>query len=125
MALKDIIRRRREELGLSTRALGARLGVNQSAISHWENGGGITPANLAALARELDLDLAALMAEGPHSAQLVEHPDELAVLAAWRGLPADMRATLLRMMLGLSRPGAGHPGIGPVADEPEPRRRSA
>jgi transcriptional regulator with XRE-family HTH domain len=103
MALADTIRRLRKKAGLSQRALGDRLGVHNSAVAHWEAGGGITLARLADLAVALDADLPALLAEGPNIRELVEEPDELAVLAAWRRLAAEDRPTVLRLVLGMTR----------------------
>lgn len=102
MALGDLIRSRRQALRLSTRAVAKRLGVNQSAIVQWEQGGGIRPAHLVALAAVLELDLTSLFRERPDRAELVQDADELAALAAFRGLPPDMRVTMIRMMSGLA-----------------------
>ena len=119
MALGDLIRSRRQELRLSTRAVARRLGVNQSAIVQWEAGGGIRPTHLVALAAVLELDLSRLFREGPDRAELVQDPDELAALAAYRSLPPDMRGTMIRMMSGLAtNDPAGQSRLAPV-DEPQ------
>ena len=53
-ALGDLIRSRREDLGLSQTTLAERLNKKQSTVSAWETGeNGVRMADLPALAREL------------------------------------------------------------------------
>lgn len=105
MALGDTIRRLRREAGLTQRELAARVGVDKSAVAHWEGGGGIALERIADLAAALDADLGALLAEGPDRRELVEQPDELAILAAWRRLAVHDRPTMMRLVQGLGRGG--------------------
>lgn len=60
-ALGQLLRRRRDELGIGQEALAARLGVTQQTVSRWEMGLSTPrPARLGELAQVLDLDATVL-----------------------------------------------------------------
>lgn len=63
MAIKDIIRERREELNLTYEELGEKVGVGKSTVRKWETGmiENIKRSNIAALAKALEISPALLM----------------------------------------------------------------
>lgn len=63
MEIKDIIRKRREELGLTYEELGEKVGVGKSTVRKWETGiiENIKRSNIAALAKALEISPALLM----------------------------------------------------------------
>lgn len=73
--VKDIIKERREEMGLSLNDLGEKVGVNPSTIMRWEKGdiANMKRDKIAALAKALDLSPAVIMGwEDPY-----KYPEEL------------------------------------------------
>lgn len=59
MAIGDLVRARREALGLSQAQLGERCGISGPQVSRIESGvRGLSLETLAKLARELELDAA-------------------------------------------------------------------
>ena len=63
MAVKDIIHKRRLELGLTYEELGDKIGVGKSTVRKWETGmiENLKRSNIAALAKALDISPALLM----------------------------------------------------------------
>lgn len=63
MAIKDIIRKRREELDLTYEELGEKVGVGKSTVRKWETGmiENIKRSNIAALAKALEISPSLLM----------------------------------------------------------------
>lgn len=104
MTLGQIIRSARKAKGLSQRALAALLGVNHSAVAHWElNDATPTLDNHVALQRVLGAQIPLLKSpSSPHARELIEDSDELALLHFWRSLCADQRVLMVRM-LGFDR----------------------
>ncbi len=88
MEIRDLIRVARRKAGLSQAALADRLGINKSAVAQWETGDTKpTNENMAALKLEIGFDPGFLVAEGaPYAGELIEDPDELALLHYWRSL---------------------------------------
>lgn len=99
MTLGDVIKRRRIELGLTQRDLARALGLNHTAVGHWEVGGGVMLSRLPDLSRVLGIDLRELVSLTPGAGEIISEPEELAVIAAWRKLPVEIRGTLLRGMV--------------------------
>ena len=96
MMIGDLIRARRRDAGLSQRGLAEAIGVNPSAVAHWELGNTVpTNANMGALKRVLGLvaDLG-ISPSAPYTGQIVEDADELALLAFWRSLSPAKRLAL-------------------------------
>lgn len=109
MELNEIIRQARLRKGLTQRALAALIGVNHSAVAQWEKvGGGITDENMATLKSLLDIEASTpLSGSRPYPGELVEDPDELALLRFWRSLGADEKRVLTKRLFT--------PPIGPNA----------
>ena len=101
MDLSDVIRTKRQAAKLSQRKLAAAIGVSPGAVAQWE--GGLTRPtfeNMQSLADVIGLPLAGPVSPGsPYRGELVEDPDELALLGFWRKLTPDQR----RMMTGMLR----------------------
>ena len=92
----DLIRARRRDAGLSQRGLAEALGVNPSAVAHWELGN-TTPTNshVDALKRVIGLVADFGVSPGaPYAGQVVEDADELALLAFWRSLSPAKKLAL-------------------------------
>jgi len=97
--------------------LAERVGVTPGAINKIESGEskGAKPGTLAALARALGVSMEWL-ATGKEGYVLEPHGDyTLAqmnrLLAAWEGLPLNLRAPLLKLMESMA--GVEDPSIGP------------
>lgn len=100
MKLGDLIRRARKEHKLSQRALAALIGVHHSAVAQWEtHHTGITTENMTSLRRVLGIEAAVEPSPGqPYPGQIIDDPDELALVAFWRSLTRDERAMMLRLL---------------------------
>ncbi len=63
MEIKDIIRKRREELDLTYEQLGKIVGVGKSTVRKWETGiiGNLRSDNILALAKGLNLSPSTLI----------------------------------------------------------------
>ena len=63
MEIKDIIRRRREELSLTYEQLGNMIGVGKSTVRKWETGmiENMRRDNIVSLAKALNISPAVLM----------------------------------------------------------------
>lgn len=109
MELKDLISRARQRAGYSQRALAAKLDVVPSAVAQWELGlTRPTEDKMPALRALLDIDEAISPAPGaPYAGQLVDDPDELALLRFWRGLNREERAFMLRRLMATPPPPSG------------------
>jgi transcriptional regulator with XRE-family HTH domain len=107
MALSDLIRRRRRELGLTQKQVGAACGVSHGAVAQWEGstrrdrGKPNRPSydRLRDLAAVLQLDMAQLIGETkPRPAMLaVTDARELALLDLWRRLSVRQQETHLSL----------------------------
>lgn len=107
MELKDIIRQERMRRGWSQRVLAKALGVSGGAVAQWELGdSGVSFARLIDICNVFGLEISAFLGEGsPYAGQIVEGPEELSLLAAWREVPEEDRATLLRVVRNAGRRG--------------------
>lgn len=109
MSLGALIRKARLAKGYTQRSLAKVLGVTHGAIAQWE-AEDTRPAldKIAALQFALDLDLAgAASGSEPYAGQLVNDPDELALLGFWRSLNRDERHFMLRMLMNARTARAG------------------
>jgi transcriptional regulator with XRE-family HTH domain len=107
MALSDLIRRRRRELGLTQQQVGAACGVSHGAVAQWEGStrrdrgkpNRPTYDRLRDLAGILQLDVAQLISEtNPRPAMLaVTDVREIALLDLWRRLTPRQQGTHLSL----------------------------
>ena len=76
------------------------VGVNKSAVAQWELGSTLPKGhNMAAVRRILSIDDNTAAPSGqPFAGQIVDDPDELALLWLWRILDRDERKIVLRMI---------------------------
>lgn len=100
MEIKDLIRSARKAKGLSQAALAEQIGVNKSAVAQWELGS--TRPNedsMAALKLILSIeDHISPVGSSPYNGQLVEDPDELALLKFWRSLSVEKRRAVVELL---------------------------
>ena len=112
--MQERIRRARQRAGLSQSALAAQIDVRRSAVSNWEAANGIQPTmqNLVAIARACGVSIEWLgtgrgrMTQDPESladiptadAELVDAPDERALLAAFRSLPRRAQQVVVELV---------------------------
>ena len=100
MELSDLIKQRRHLMGLSQRALAKAMGVNPSAVAHWE-GGATRPTHDKLQQLKLALGITDDIAPSgtqPLHAEIVEIGSEIALLALWRTLDDDERALFIRLL---------------------------
>lgn len=100
MRIGDLIRTERARLRWTQRALAKQLGVSPGAVAQWETGDTRpTLANAINFCALAAIDASVLFGPGgDYAGQLVEDPDELALITAWRTLPAEDRAGVLRLI---------------------------
>ena len=100
MELGDLIKQRRKHLGISQRTLASQMGVNPSAVAHWENNATRpTTDKLPLLKQALGiLDHIEPSGSQPLQAQIVQSSSEIALLALWRGLDDDERDLFIRLL---------------------------
>ena len=115
MTSQQRIRLARRHAGYSQSALASAVGVQRSAVSHWEAVDGKSPsmANLRRVATVTGVQFEwlatgrgrmamsqddALDAVAAADATLVDDPFEMRLLAAFRALPARSRAPLVELM---------------------------
>lgn len=105
MTIADLIRAKREERGLSQRALAKLLCVSPSAVAQWETGDKVpTHRHMTALKQALGFQAGVIVVEGsPYTGQLVEDPDELALIGFWQSL-SDAKREVLTDFLHISHP---------------------
>jgi len=118
--LAEVISSARKAKNLSTRAVAAEIGLDQSNIVRLENGAVTAPqpAVLAGLARVLDLDLADLYALAGYT-----QPSELPAFTPYlrskfAGLPDEAKAELERSFQRIAKK-YGYAPDGPSAGEDE------
>lgn len=101
----DVIRTERRKLGLSQRALARELRLSPGAVGQWENGSTKPSlANFIDACNLFGISVRGFIGPGaPYQGQLIEDPDELALLELWRDLPPADRPVVLRMLRN-SRP---------------------
>ncbi|ASL39494.1 hypothetical protein CBI36_02860 [Acetobacter oryzifermentans] len=105
MELKDLIRAARKAKGLSQAALADLLHVNKSAVAQWELGS-TRPTNesMAALKSVLSIgEQISPVGSAPYAGEIVEDPDELALLRFWRSLSIEKRRAVVEL-LHIGRP---------------------
>lgn len=105
MELKDLIRTARKAKGLSQAALADLIGVNKSAVAQWEIGS-TNPSNdsMAALRSVLSIEeQVSPIGSAPYAGELVEDPDELALLKFWRSLSSEKKRAVVDL-LHIGRP---------------------
>lgn len=105
MELKDLIRAARKAKGLSQARLAELIGVNKSAVAQWELGS-TNPNNdsMAALRGVLSIEeQISPIGSSPYAGELVEDPDELALLKFWRSLSVEKKRAVVDL-LHIGRP---------------------
>ena len=117
MQVKDQIKVRREQLGVSVQELAKRLKVSAQAVRYWESGRsypgkGKTAALEAALSFNIDWTEGARAAAKRSTVQSLIDPNDVALLLQIAQLPPPAKALvadLVRMHLGALglEPGAG------------------
>lgn len=77
--VKDIIKERREAMGLSLNDLGEKVGVNPSTIMRWEKGdiANMKRDKISALAKALDISPAIIMEWKDPYENPYDHPEQL------------------------------------------------
>lgn len=105
MEIADLIRTARKAAKLSQAKLAEELGVNKSAVAQWELGNTIpTDVNMSALKAVLSIaDKIEPSPTAPYGGQIVEDPDELALLRFWRSLTAEKKRAVVDL-LHIGRP---------------------
>ena len=102
LEIKDILRSRREDLGLSMRQLADMLGVSESTVSRWESGyiAHMKRSKIKALADALKISpLVIVGIEEPPQADTVTRNDaERILLFAFRSAPKDIQDAVLRVL---------------------------
>ena len=95
------IKELREAKGLSQAELGRRAGVSAAAVSQWENRQtkGLKGASLIRAAQALGVEPSVLLSGSTLAPELLA--DELALLDAYRSLPAGHRVLALRVVKAL------------------------
>jgi transcriptional regulator with XRE-family HTH domain len=98
----DVIRTERNRLGMSQRDLAKRLGKSPGAIGQWENGTTRpTLANFIEACGVFGISVRGFIGpDSPYRGELVEDPEELALIEAWRMLNPAARPTVLQMLRG-------------------------
>ena len=100
MPIADRIRKERIARGLTVRALGKVVGVSGSAVSQWEAGGTIKPANQAALSDALGIPITEFLPFSANNRDLVvSDAQEKVLVERFRQLPATLREAYLRMLI--------------------------
>lgn len=114
MEVAEFIRTERERLGWSQRALARALGIAHTAVHAWEAG-----TARPTLTRFIDLcSVFGVSAskfigpDAPYGAQIVEDPEELIVLELWRGLGAEDKQVVQRVLQAVSKTGKAPDGAG-------------
>lgn len=104
----DRIRAARRRAGLTQVRLAAAIGVNKSAVAHWEAPSAertaISTDNLLAVARVLQIDVSDLVGTPGEAELRLTDPKEIALIATARRLPPRLSQTLLDLaitMLGI------------------------
>jgi transcriptional regulator with XRE-family HTH domain len=112
-ALVRLLRQRMNEVEIRPKALALKAGLGDTYVRDILKGRSRNPkaAELAKLARALDMDAAALMAAAstPQDAELVKDPAELLLLRTWRKLVEQERLGVLDYIafrLGVTSPRA-------------------
>lgn len=101
MSLADRIRQAREAAGLNQSDLARRLGVKPQSVNQWERGK-TRPGmrRLEKIASVLGVSAAELVGEDSAAAS-GQRSDEVALIHAYRRLPADRKSTALRVLRAL------------------------
>ena len=101
MEIGHLIAKARAQKSLSQRKLASLLNVGPSAVAQWELGSTHpTNENMAALRAILEIQVAISdRPTAPYSGQIVDDPDELALLRFWRGLSIGEREFMLRRLM--------------------------
>ncbi|NHN93805.1 helix-turn-helix domain-containing protein [Acetobacter sicerae] len=96
----DIIRTARNKAGLSQRALAKILKVSAGAVGQWETDLTLpTQENWAALRAVLSIqDKLDPSDSSPFGGQVIEDPDELALLRFWRSLTDEKKRAVIDLL---------------------------
>lgn len=119
MKVKDQLKVRREQLGISVNELAKRLGVSAQAVRHWENGRSFPgKSKTAALETALSFNIdwtegARAAAQRPQAASLID-PNDVELLLKIARLPPPAKA-LFGSLVDLHLDAIG--GGGPVISE--------
>lgn len=105
----DRIRKARQRLGLSQRALAAKIDVDKSAVAQWEGGGGgkgIKTDNLIAVARVLQVRASDLLGEESDADRMVlTDAREIALVSLFQRLPEALKQVHLQLLYAQTDPG--------------------
>ena len=112
MEIRERIRRRRLELGLTLKEVGQRVGVTKNAVHLWETGSTAEIAldNRIKLSEVLDIPLVDLLPPSAANRDVViRDPQEILLIERFRLLSPPQREVYLRLMVVMhedsSRPG--------------------
>lgn len=96
----DIIKAARNKAGLSQRALAALLKITPSAVAQWEIHDTVpTQDNWTALRSILSIpDKIEPSGSAPYGGEVVDDPDELALLQFWRSLDDDKKRAVIDLL---------------------------
>lgn len=96
-----LIKLKREERGLSQRELAALVPKSPGTIAHWElNHAAPSNRDMRRLQGILGIAPGAVLLDRrPYAGELVERPDELALLHFWRGLGPDRQAAMVALLM--------------------------
>lgn len=113
MEVKDVLRNRRKELGLTMKDVADRVGVNEGTVSRWESGkiADMKRDKILLLAKALDISPAVIMEweqeerpeyyTNPETAvlaqELLDNPGQRILLSASRGLTPENLQLLAQM----------------------------
>lgn len=121
MEIGDRIRAARRRAGLTQVRLAAAIGVNKSAVAHWEAPGSertaISTDNLRAVARVLQIDVSDLVDEHRPVERRLTDPKMIALVDVAAPLPPkliDRLIDLTRELLTIA-----------ASEEPQPKRHPA
>lgn len=102
MEVKDILKSRRKDLGLTLLQVATACGVSEGTVSRWESGEieNMRRDKIQALATVLKIDPAIIMGWRPLADLTVLSDEEERIVMAYRGAP-EGRKEAVRALLGL------------------------
>jgi len=102
--ITDLVKQRREALGLSQTDVANAVGVTPQAVSNWERRDSeyIRPKHLLALARVLEVSVEDLV-RGNSESPVPLSADEKSLLATYRKLTSDEKRFMQKLLRGLAK----------------------